>query len=114
MYALIIILTAIAGAVFGIIIKALIDEPYFKEVYYLWDEDRRDRDHRARVKEARLLKELSRLQVRLSEYENDIEPRENDSQPFTITNIPSNNLFKADDYFIDIDFPNNERKQEDF
>ena len=106
MYGLIIILTALAGAVFGIIIKALIDEPYFKEVYYLWDEDRRDRDHRAKIKEQRLLKELSRLQIRLSEYENETEPRENDSQPFIVTSIPKTNYYE-------IDFPNNERKQED-
>ena len=105
MYGLIIILTAIAGAVFGIIIKALIDEPYFKEVYYLWDEDRRDRDHRAKIKEARLLKELSRLQVKLAEYENETDPRENDSQPFIVTTIPQTNYYE-------IDFPN-ERTQED-
>ena len=106
MYGLIIVLTALAGAVFGIIIKALIDEPYFKEVYYLWDEDRRDRDHRAKIKEQRLLKELSRLQIRLSEYENETDPRENDSQPFIVTTIPQSNYYE-------IDFPNNERKQED-
>lgn len=105
MYGLIIILTALAGAVFGIIIKALIDEPYFKEVYYLWDEDRRDRDHRAKIKEQRLLKELSRLQVKLAEYENETDPRENDSQPFIVTTIPQTNYYE-------IDFPN-ERKQED-
>jgi hypothetical protein len=69
MDALIILLAIIGGAVFGLIIGYILNSQYFNELYFIFDDDRKDNLKRFKAREARLLKELARRDIKIAKLE---------------------------------------------
>ena len=92
-----IVIAMTLGAVFGLVIGYKMNSKYFDELYYIFDEDKKNRSQSWKKKEDHLLRELARRDVKIAELERD---KINETSPAVV--ITSIN--KADESWIYEDY----------
>lgn len=69
MDAILIIIAITGGAVFGLIVGYILNGQYFEELYYIFDDERKSNIKAFKKREARLMDELARRDIKIAELE---------------------------------------------